>query len=637
MPQTINPVITAAGLAAAISAANNGTFLALTHLTLGAGQYTPAVNSTGEATQTDLMSRREKVAFGSGRRTGAKQITLGATFPIYAGAGYNVGEVGIWAGDPDNGGTLFAVYSAPGYIHAYRNDQTEFVESYSFAISKIPQNSVTVTVDPNSNTLAQLIDEHEAKANPHPQYFLRAELAALRLAILQTIYPVGSIYMTYNTTQSPSDLFGFGTWGFCGVGRVFIGQDPTDPDFDTVGEYAGSKNHTLSINEMPAHNHTPADDSAGSNYGLLAKSAPGQNVTVGNIDSQGAGNEPNLVYAPKQMTSIGGGEPFSLLPPYEVVRKWRRLPDAEATDTTPDAFAFTTQYGVPVSSAATSNRVQITGISTAAAITVTDCTYSVNGGPFTSAPGTISNLDTLALQTTAPSSNSTSKTVSVTVGTFTTTFSIQTEAAAGADTTPNAFSYAPKTGVAPNANYASDPAVISGINAPATVTITGGLYSINGGAFVSTQGTVNNGDAVTLKVTSSGSFNTATTATVTIGGVSASFRVTTAPANAITVTSNPSSSNANYLGTGSARLTSSITLSISGGTGPYTTTATRTVTGQFGSGIAATVNSPTSITFTSNGSGNIERTATFRMTVTDANGVTGFVDVPVDHSYSNYQ
>ncbi|MBI5100223.1 MAG: VCBS repeat-containing protein [Nitrospirae bacterium] len=97
-----------------------------------------------------------------------------------------------------------------------------------------------------------------------------------------------------------------------------------------------------------------------------------------------------------------------------------------------------------------------------------------------------------------------------------------------ADTTPNTITFDPVTGAARSTPYTSNTVVISGINIPAEITITGGAYSVGCTAtFISTESTVVNGDTVCVRQTSSGSYNTPTTATLTIGGVSADFDVTT--------------------------------------------------------------------------------------------------------------
>lgn len=96
------------------------------------------------------------------------------------------------------------------------------------------------------------------------------------------------------------------------------------------------------------------------------------------------------------------------------------------------------------------------------------------------------------------------------------------------DTTPNAFSFTDQTGVALSSTITSAAITVAGIDAAATITVTGGTYDINGsGTFVSTPGTVNNGDTVRARHTSSASYETATNTVVTIGGVSDTFTSTT--------------------------------------------------------------------------------------------------------------
>jgi N-acetylmuramoyl-L-alanine amidase len=111
------------------------------------------------------------------------------------------------------------------------------------------------------------------------------------------------------------------------------------------------------------------------------------------------------------------------------------------------------------------------------------------------------------------------------------------------DTMPDQFTFTAQTGVALNTTITSNTITVSGINAAASITITGGTYSINGGAYTSATGTVNNGNTVTVRQTSSCSYLSTTNATLTIGGVSGTFSVTTqsAPVDitppAITITS----------------------------------------------------------------------------------------------------
>lgn len=66
-------------------------------------------------------------------------------------------------------------------------------------------------------------------------------------------HPIGSLYFNiYNT--NPHDLFG-GTWERIAKGRVLVGVDEDDEDFNESQKIGGEKEHTLTIDEMPKHNH----------------------------------------------------------------------------------------------------------------------------------------------------------------------------------------------------------------------------------------------------------------------------------------------------------------------------------------------------------------------------------------------
>ena len=70
--------------------------------------------------------------------------------------------------------------------------------------------------------------------------------------LLSKIYPVGSIYMsaTMSTTSQVEVALG-GTWVAWGAGRVPVGVDTTQTEFDVVEETGGEKTHTLVNSELP--------------------------------------------------------------------------------------------------------------------------------------------------------------------------------------------------------------------------------------------------------------------------------------------------------------------------------------------------------------------------------------------------
>jgi hypothetical protein len=98
------------------------------------------------------------------------------------------------------------------------------------------------------------------------------------------------------------------------------------------------------------------------------------------------------------------------------------------------------------------------------------------------------------------------------------------------DSVPEQFIFADKADVSLNTEVTSNTIMVQGISATAPISITGGTYSVNGGGYTSSSGTVVSGDTVTVRVQSSGSYSTTTSATLTIGGVSDTFSVTTGSA-----------------------------------------------------------------------------------------------------------
>lgn len=97
----------------------------------------------------------------------------------------------------------------------------------------------------------------------------------------------------------------------------------------------------------------------------------------------------------------------------------------------------------------------------------------------------------------------------------------------GSPGTPDAFSFPVQTGVALGSVATSSTITVTGINTATAISIVSGTYSVNGGPYTASAGTVNAADTVTVRQTSSTSYSTTTTSTLTIGGVSAPFSVTT--------------------------------------------------------------------------------------------------------------
>jgi microcystin-dependent protein len=68
------------------------------------------------------------------------------------------------------------------------------------------------------------------------------------------MWPVGSIYMSVNNTNPGTYLPGT-TWTTWGSGRVPVGVDTNQTEFNSIEKTGGEKTHTLTYSEIPDHNH----------------------------------------------------------------------------------------------------------------------------------------------------------------------------------------------------------------------------------------------------------------------------------------------------------------------------------------------------------------------------------------------
>src|SRR3990167_4354461 len=69
-----------------------------------------------------------------------------------------------------------------------------------------------------------------------------------------TPLPVGFVYLSV-VPDNPAGLLGYGTRAALGAGRVLVGIDPADSDFDTARKLSGAKTHALAASELPSHSH----------------------------------------------------------------------------------------------------------------------------------------------------------------------------------------------------------------------------------------------------------------------------------------------------------------------------------------------------------------------------------------------
>ena len=125
---------------------------------------------------------------------------------------------------------------------------------------------------------------------------------------LQAVYPVGSIYINAAVSTNPATLLGFGTWAAFGAGRVMVGIDSGQTEFDTLEETGGAKTHTLTVGEIPSHTHTSSLRGNGEDE-------------LQSIPSASDNTDPSLTMT---TDATGGGGAHNNLQPYIVVYMWKR-------------------------------------------------------------------------------------------------------------------------------------------------------------------------------------------------------------------------------------------------------------------------------------------------------------------------
>ena len=182
---------------------------------------------------------------------------------------------------------------------------TEFTTVQTAINSKANTASPTLTGTPAAPTAAVATNTTQIATTA----FVRAEIA-------NRAYPVGSIFTTvtaYADSAAVVAVVGGTTWVAFGAGKVLVGVDTGDSDFNTIEETGGAKtdSHTLTTAEIPSHTHTIHDsdhtqtpehtDSTADEYGKYTASSGTSGATGG-----------------------GGAHTHDIVQPYITVYFWKR-------------------------------------------------------------------------------------------------------------------------------------------------------------------------------------------------------------------------------------------------------------------------------------------------------------------------
>ena len=160
------------------------------------------------------------------------------------------------------------------------------------------------------------LDNAYAKVADENEYLTKAEIKELINESKVEMYPIGSIYITTNE-QNPSEYLG-GEWESYGEERTIVGAG-TGTDENNVqkmfeiNQTGGEYQHTLTVNEMPAHKHDAWSLRFNLTYVSTGKYALAAHFTANGEMSGG------------MMENNGGDQPHNNIQPYVVTYIWKRI------------------------------------------------------------------------------------------------------------------------------------------------------------------------------------------------------------------------------------------------------------------------------------------------------------------------
>ena len=143
---------------------------------------------------------------------------------------------------------------------------------------------------------------------------------------IERVYPIGSVFVSVVNTN-PALLLGIGVWQAIAAGRVLVGVDTGDADFDAAEKTGGAKTVTLTEAQIPAHTHAVNDPghthvqgvnstATGGLSGYTADTSTNTRVNSGYSTSSATTGITN--------TNTGGGGSHSNVQPFLAVFIWKR-------------------------------------------------------------------------------------------------------------------------------------------------------------------------------------------------------------------------------------------------------------------------------------------------------------------------
>ncbi len=217
--------------------------------------------------------------------------------------------IGLYAGEVNQGVNSIAIGNDAGQSNQHNN--TIIVNASGSVLDSVTTGSCYIAPIREATGPKALIYEPSTKEVRFGDYLPPGVV----LPFAGGVAPYGFLLCdgtAYSTGDFPVlfSLIGYAYGGGAGSfavpnmkGRVAVGLDAAQTEFDALGEVGGAKTHTLTINEMPSHNHSYFNQ-------------PNSHEVAVSLTTTGTADDVNV----NQTTGdTGGGLPHNNLQPYLVM------------------------------------------------------------------------------------------------------------------------------------------------------------------------------------------------------------------------------------------------------------------------------------------------------------------------------
>jgi len=185
--------------------------------------------------------------------------------------------------------------------------------------------------DPVEGCWLPIVDVSEPLEVNQTKKIKVANVKSTTATILAAAYPIGSLFLSAVSTN-PATLLGIGTWTAFGAGKMPVGYDATQTEFNTAEKTGGEKDHTLTESEMPTHTHTQNSHNHTQDAHAHTMNNQLWHVATGTaawaFSDTGSGVTGNTAATNQAATATnqnaGSGAAYNTLPPYITVFMWKR-------------------------------------------------------------------------------------------------------------------------------------------------------------------------------------------------------------------------------------------------------------------------------------------------------------------------